>query len=168
MRSLIKPDRQQWFAARLKELKSWPLRSREEYMEAASRIQPRWLPLQKRWSWPKGELEIQRDLLLPSAPRDGIDLIKLRGALAQLDNRAGDRLIEMLVESGLLRDMTAPLDTGLPQPQEISLGVLRRIRKADAKLRRDLAGNSDGDIATARLPEVPRANLESHLGRISK
>src|SRR6476659_7469292 len=54
MGSLIKPDRQQWFAARLKELKSWPLRSREEYMEAASRIQPRWLPLQKRWSWPKG------------------------------------------------------------------------------------------------------------------
>jgi hypothetical protein len=138
----------------------------EEYLEAASRIAPRRL-MHGRWAWPKGELEIQRDLLL-SAPPHGIDQIKLRGTLAQLDDRAGDRLIEMMLDSGLLEGFTVPLDNGLPQPDEVSLRALRRIRKADAKLRRDLAGNSDGDIATARLPEVPRANLQSHFGSLGE
>src|SRR5262245_29015776 len=110
MRSLIKPGRERWFAARLKELRSWPNRSAEEILEAASRIQPRRL-MHGQWAWPKSELSIQRDLLL-SAPVHGIDQIKLRGALAQVDNRAGDRLIQMLVESGLLEDMKARLDSG--------------------------------------------------------
>ena len=66
MRGLIKPDREQWFAARLKALRSWPHRTSEEIMEAASRIQPGRL-MHGRWAWPKRELEIQRDLQL-SAP----------------------------------------------------------------------------------------------------
>jgi hypothetical protein len=159
MISLVKPDRERWFAARLKELRSWPERSSEEIMEAATRIRPRRL-LHGRWAWPKRELAIQQDLQ-SSAPERGIDLIKLRGVLSQMDNRAGDQLIKMLVESGLLQESTMPLDNGLPQPTELSTGVLRRIRKASAKLKRDLAGDSDGDIALCRPTEVPRANLQS-------
>ena len=48
------------------------------------------------------EPEIQRDVLRSAAAC--LDQIKLRGALAQFDNRAGDPLIAMLVESGLLED----------------------------------------------------------------
>ena len=62
----------------------------------------------------EGEQEIQRDLL-HSAPPHGIDYIKRRGALAQPDNRAGDRLIEMLVESGLLVIATTPLENELSE-----------------------------------------------------
>jgi len=33
---LIKKDRQEWFAARVRELKRWPLRTREESITATS------------------------------------------------------------------------------------------------------------------------------------
>ncbi|MBR0880979.1 hypothetical protein JQ608_28175 [Bradyrhizobium liaoningense] len=159
---IIKSDREQWFAARLRALKSWPERTADEIVDAASHINPTRL-MDGRWAWPKGELAIQRDLLR-SAPEDGINIKGLRSVLGDLDNRQADRFIEILLESGILEDFTVPLDNGLPQPQEVGLQALRRIRKADARLRRDLAGTSDGTIATARLPSVPRANLQSPPG----
>ena len=59
-----------------------------------------------RQPWPKRELEIQRELLR-SAPENGIDLDRLREALATMDDRAADRLIEMIAESGSPRSTTA-------------------------------------------------------------
>jgi hypothetical protein len=164
-RSLIKPDRQEWFAARVRELQSWPEVDKDQVLEAAARIQPRRL-MDGKWVWPKRELEIQLDLLR-SAPENRIDLDGLRAAVATMDNRAADRLIAIIAESGFLHDTTVPLECGLPQPQEVGLQALRRIRKADAKLRRDLAGDPDGDLA-ARRQEVPRANLKSHSGRLEE
>ena len=77
-RSLIKPDRQQWFAARVRELKSWPVVDKEQVLETAALISRRPKRLMDgRWAWPKRELEIQRELLR-SAPENGIDLDRLR------------------------------------------------------------------------------------------
>ena len=163
-RDLIKPDRRQWFAARVRELQSWPEVDKEQVLEAAARIQPRRL-MDGRWAWPKRELEIQRDLLR-SAPENGIDLDGLREALAMMDDRAADRLIEMIAESGFLKDITAPLDSGLPQPKEIGLPMLRRIKRLHSKLLGSIAGDPDGDLAAARGAEVPRANPQSPAGRL--
>ena len=163
-RSLIKPDRQQWFTARVRELKSWPVVDKEQVLEAAAQIQPKRL-MGARWAWPKRELEMQRDLLR-SAPENGIDLDRLREALATMDDRAADRLIEMIAESGFLKDITAPLDSGLPQPQEIGLSMLRRIKRLHSKLLAGIAGDPDGDLAAARGAEVPRANPQSPAGRL--
>ena len=163
-RSLIKPDRQQWFTARVRELKSWPVVDKEQVLEAAAQIQPKRL-MGGRWAWPKRELEIQRDLLR-SAPENGIDLDRLREALATMDDRAADRLIEMIAESGFLKDITAPLDSGLPQPKEIGLPMLRRIKRLHSKLLAGIAGDPDGDLAAARGAEVPRANPQSPAGRL--
>ena len=162
-RSLIKPDRQQWFTARVRELKSWPVVDKEQVLEAAAQIQPKRL-MGGRWAWPKRELEIQRDLLR-SAPENRIDLDRLREALATMDDRAADRLIEMIAESGFLKDITAPLDSGLPQPKEIGLPMLRRIKRLHSKLLGSIAGDPDGDLAAARGCEVPRANPQSPAGR---
>jgi hypothetical protein len=163
-RDLIKPDRRQWFAARVRELQSWPEVDKEQVLEAAARIQPRRL-MDGRWAWPKREREIQRDLLR-SAPENGIDLDGLRAALAMMDDRAADRLIEMIAESGFLQDITVPLDNGMPQPQEIGLPMLRRIKRLHSKLLGSIAGDPDGDLAAARRCEVPRANLQSSAGRL--
>ena len=165
-RSLIKPDRQQWFAARVRELKSWPVVDKEQVLETAALIsrRPKWL-MDGRWAWPKRELEIQRELLR-SAPENGIDLDRLRDALATMDDRAADRLIEMIAESGFLKDITAPLDSGLPQPKEIGLPMLRRIKRLHSKLLAGIAGDPDGDLAAARGAEVPRANPQSPAGRL--
>ena len=163
-RSLIKPDRQQWFTARVRELKSWPVVDKEQVLEAAAQIQPKRL-MGARWAWPKRELEMQRDLLR-SAPENGIDLDRLREALATMDDRAADRLIEMIAESGFLKDITAPLDSGLPQPKEIGLPMLRRIKRLHSKLLAGIAGDPDGDLAAARGAEVPRANPQSPAGRL--
>ena len=118
-----------------------------------------------RWAWPKRELEIQRELLR-SAPENGIDLDRLREALATMDDRAADRLIEMIAESGFLKDITAPLDNGLPEPKEIGLPMLRRIKRLHGKLLGRIAGDPDGDLAAARRCEVPRANVQSSSGRL--
>ena len=165
-RSLIKPDRQQWFTARVRELKSWPVVDKEQVLEAAAQIQPKRL-MGGRWAWPTRELEIQRDLLR-SAPENGIDLDGLREALAMMDDRAAGRLIEMIAESGFLKDTTVPLDNGLPQPQEIGLPMLRRIKRRHSKLLGGIAGDPDGDLAAARRRgcEVPRANPQSPSGRL--
>jgi hypothetical protein len=162
-RDLIKPDRRQWFAARVHQLQSWPEVDKEKMLEAAARIQPKRL-MGGSWAWPKRELEIQRDLLR-SAPENGIDLDGLRASLAMMDDRAGDRLIEMIAESGFLKDTTAPLDSGLPQPQEIGLPLLRRIKRLHSKLLGKIAGDPDGDLVRRRC-EVPRANLQSSSGRL--
>ena len=165
-RSLIKPDRQQWFAARVRELKSWPVVDKEQVLETAALISRRPKRLMDgRWAWPKRELEIQRELLR-SAPENGIDLDRLREALATMDDRAADRLIEMIAESGFLKDITAPLDSGLPQPKEIELPMLRRIKRLHSKLLAGIAGDPDGDLAAARGAEVPRANPQSPAGRL--
>ena len=162
-RDLIKPDRRQWFAARVRELQSRPEVDKEQVLEAAARIQPKRL-MGGRWAWPKRELEIQRDLLR-SAPENGIDLDGLREALAMMDDRAAGRLIEMIAESGFLKDITVPLDSGLPQPQEIGLSMLRRIKRLHGKLLGNIAGDPDGDLIGRRC-EVPRANLQSPSGRL--
>jgi hypothetical protein len=162
-RDLIKPDRRNWFAARVRELKSWPEVDKEQMLEAAARIQPRRL-MGGNWAWPKRELEIQRDLLR-SAPENGIDLDGLRASLDMMDDRAGDRLIEMIAESGFLKDITVPLDSGLPQPKEIGLPLLRRIKRLHGKLLGKIAGDPDGDLIGRRC-EVPRANLQSPSGRL--
>jgi len=165
-RSLIKPDRQQWLAARVRELKSWPVVDKEQVLETAALISRRPKRLMDgRWAWPKRELEIQRELLR-SAPENGIDLDRLREALATMDDRAADRLIEMIAESGFLKDITAPLDSGLPQPKEIGLPMLRRIKRLHSKLLAGIAGDPDGDLAAARGAEVPRANPQSPAGRL--
>jgi hypothetical protein len=44
LRRVVKNDRQEWFAARVRALKSWPVRTKEQIMEDASRINPRRLP----------------------------------------------------------------------------------------------------------------------------
>ena len=174
-RSLIKPDRRQWFAARLRELRSWPEVDKEAALEAASHVltttDENGAPIHRkplmdgRQPWPKRELEIQRELLR-SAPENGIDLDRLREALATMDDRAADRLIEMIAESGFLKDITAPLDSGLPQPKEIGLPMLRRIKRLHSKLLAGIAGDPDGDLAAARGAEVPRANPQSPAGRL--
>jgi hypothetical protein len=165
-RSLIKPERQQWFAARVRELRSWPEIDKEKVLETAALISRRPKRLMDgRWAWPKRELEIQRDLLR-SAPENGIDLDRLREALATMDDRAAGRLIEMIAESEFLKDITAPLDSGLPQPKEIGLPMLRRIKRLHSKLLGSIADDPDGDLAAARRCEVPRANLQSPSDRL--
>jgi len=165
-RSLIKPDRQQWFAARVRELKSWPVVDKEQVLETAALISRRPKRLMDgRWAWPKRELEIQRELLR-SAPENGIDLDRLRDALATMDDRAADRLIEMIAESGFLKDITAPLDSGLPQPKEIGLPILRRIKRLHSNLLAGIARDPAVHLAAARRAEVPRANPQSPAGRL--
>ena len=159
-RSVVKKDREKWFAARLNELRSWPERTPDEIMTAASKINPQRL-MDGRWAWPKREHKIQ-EMLLESAPEDGINKDKLRKILANIPPDAGAKLIALLVESGLLKDSTVPLDTGLPKPKELSIKTLRRIRKADKALRKGL-GEDAGEI---RHAEVPRANLVSNYEQV--
>ena len=83
-----------------------------------------------------------------------------------MDDRAAGRLIEMIAESEFLKDITAPLDSGLPQPKEIGLPMLRRIKRLHSKLLAGIAGDPDGDLAAARGAEVPRANPQSPAGRL--
>jgi hypothetical protein len=166
LRRVVKNDRQEWFAARVLALKSWPERTKEQILEDASRINPRRL-MNGRWAWPKRELEIQRELLR-SAPEHAIDIDALRIVLAELDERQGERLIEMLAESELLKDTTVPLDTGLPQPKELPLGFLRRTKRLHGKLMRLIKdGHYDNDLREVDHSEVlhvPIANLKSSAG----
>ncbi len=164
LRRLVRNDREEWFAARVRALKDWPERTSEQIIDGASRINPRRL-MDGRWAWPKREREIQQELLR-SAPEDGIDIGALRDLLSKLDNRQGDRLNELLAESEFLKDTTVPLDNGLPQPKEIGTPLLRRIRGVHNYLVAAVAGDSDGALAAARRPEVPRANLGSSIGRV--
>jgi hypothetical protein len=163
---LIRRDRQQWFAARVRELRSWPEVDKEKALEAASRIQPRRL-MDGRWAWPKRELEIQRELLA-SAPHDRIDVVALREVLAGLDDRQADRLIEMLAERVDLEAIPTLVEGGLPAPKEIGTPLLRRLKRLHNKLLDALAGDPAGDLAKARRLEVPRANLKSHSGWLSE
>lgn len=148
LRRIIKNDHQEWFAARVRELKSWPLRTKEQILDDASRINPRRL-MDGRWAWPKRELEIQRELL-KSAPEEGIDVDELRKALAEMPTGAGAEPVNLIADSELLWDTTVPLDTGLPQPKEIGTPLLRRIKR----LQRWLGWRDP----------VPRANLKSPMG----
>ena len=157
---IIRNDRREWFAARVRALKSWPERTKEQIMADASRINP--TPLMNgRWAWPKSQLAIERDLV---PPEDGIDADALRAVLAKLDNRQGDRLIELLAEDEFLKEATVPLEYGQPQPKEIGTRLLRRIKRLHKKLMEDIAGDPDGDLAAARRLEIPRANLTSVSG----
>jgi hypothetical protein len=147
LRRIIRNDRQEWFAARVRELKNWPERTKEEIMDNASRINPKRL-MDGKWAWPSRELDIQRKLLR-DAPKNSIDIGELRNVLAELDNRQGDRLIEILVESEFLKDTTVPLETGLPQPKEIGEPLLRRIGRLHHRF-----------MPNMRL-DIPRANIRS-------
>ncbi len=165
---LIKKDRQEWFAARVRALKSWPVRTRQQHLEAASRINPRRL-MDGRWAWPKGELEIQRDLLR-SAPENGIDIDALRRELAKMSPDAGEKLIKMLVESELLKDTTVRLDK-LPEPKELPVGLLRRIKRQHGKLLQLIKdGHYDNDLREvdhSEVAHVPIANLKSNAGTLA-
>jgi hypothetical protein len=183
LRGLIKRDREEWFAARVRALKSWPARTKEQIMDDATRINPgptpdrrikirnqwRFVPGAGRWTWPKRELEIQRELLR-SAPEDGIDINELRKVLAELPPGAGESLIKLIAESELLKDTTVPLDQvnldgkHLPQPKEIGTPLLRRIKRLHNKLVANIADDPDGDLARRRGCEVPRANPGSSAG----
>jgi hypothetical protein len=123
-----------------------------------------------RWAWPKRELEIQLELLA-SAPHDHIDLVALRETLAGLDNRQGDRLIDMLSERVDLEAiptlLESPSERGMPAPKEIGTRLLRRIKRLHNKLLDAIAGDPDGDIVAGGRLEVPRANPQSHSGRFT-
>lgn len=169
LRRIIRNDREEWFAARVRALKSWPLRTREQNIEASARINPRRL-MDGRWAWPKGELEIQRDLLR-SAPENQIDIDELRKVLAGLNDDAGEKLIKLLAESEFLKDTTVPLDNGLPEPKELPVGLLRRIKRLDGKLKRLIKdGHYDNDLREidySEVPHVPIANLKSSAGTVA-
>lgn len=156
LRRIVRNDRQEWFAARVRALKSWPERTKEQILEDASRINPRRL-MNGRWAWPS-LLAIERERI---PPENSIDTDALRDVLAGLDNRQGDRLIELLAESEFLKDTTVPLEGGLPQPKEIGTPLLRRIKRLHNTLVKNLAGDPDGAV---RKLEVPRATLQSPSG----
>lgn len=156
---LIVRRRQQWFADRVRELKSLPHRTREEILTAASRIRPRrlmprWVGgrWQDRWEWPKGEFEMHEALHGPP-PHDIVDTSKLRHLLTQMDSRQGERLIALMLESGL------DVFPGDPRYRDMvrNAKTLLRIRRADALLRAGLGRDPDGDIATAMRPGLPLA-----------
>lgn len=88
VRRITSNKREEWFAARVKELRSWPKRTPEQIMEAGSRINPRRL-MDGRWSWPKSEVAIQQDRV---PPENSIDIDKLRQLLETMDNRTGEKL----------------------------------------------------------------------------
>jgi hypothetical protein len=159
LRRIVKNDRQRWFAARVRALNSWPTRSKDEIMESASRINPRRL-MDGKWSWPKSVLAIEREQV---PPKDSIDIDALRDVLDELDNRQGDRLIEMIAESVSLEAVPVRLESGIA-PREIGTPLLRRIKRRHNMLLRDLDGDPDGDLVRARRLEVPRANPRSSPG----
>ena len=53
------------------------------------------------------------------------------------------------------------LEGGISAPKEIGTPLLRRIRRLHNMLIRNLAGDPDGDLATIRRLEIPRANPRS-------
>jgi hypothetical protein len=57
LRRIIRNDRQEWFAARVRELKNWPERTKDQIMDDACTIRPKRL-MDGRWSWPSRELDI--------------------------------------------------------------------------------------------------------------
>jgi hypothetical protein len=124
-----------------------------------------------KWAWPSSELDIQRRLL-KSAPEDGIDPILMRKTLEMLVKAgredAAARLVELVAESGFLKDKTEPLDSGLPEPRELPAGLLRRIKRLDARLRQMVKdGHYDDDLREVDYSEplrVPVANLKSPAG----
>jgi hypothetical protein len=124
---IVSKDRERWFAARVHALKSWPEMTPQQIIDAASNISPRRL-MDGKWAWPSRELDIQRKLL-KSAPEDAIDIDALRYLLEQMDDYTAERLIELLAESRFLEFKTEPLDNGLPEPKEIPLGLLRRLKR---------------------------------------
>jgi hypothetical protein len=184
LRRLIRKDREDWFAARIQALRSWPDRTREQILDDASRVNPtrapdsrvkigdrwRFVPGAGKWAWPKSELAIQRELLR-SAPEDGIDIDALRKALDELSTGAGAELVELIADSELLLDTTVPLDTGLPQPKELPLGLLRRIKRLHGKLMQLIKdGHYDNDLREVDHSEVlhvPIANLKSSAGTVA-
>ena len=74
-----------------------------------------------KWSWPKSQLAIEREQV---PPHDRIDVDALREVLAGLDERQGDRLIELIAESVVLEDAPILLESGLPAPKEIGTRLL--------------------------------------------
>ena len=159
--------RQAWFAARVKALKSWPEFDKEtlDY----SWIQPR-RGMDGKWYWPKSQLTIEREAL-ETAPHDSIDLVALRETLAGLDNRQGDRLIDMLAERVDLEAvptlLESPSEHGMPAPKEIGTPFLRRLKRLHNRLLEAIARDPDGDIVASRQLEVPRANPQSHSGSVA-
>ncbi len=67
---------EQHYARAVAVLRNWPERTRQQNIEAASRINPRRL-MGNRWSWPKSAAAMMREYA-DRAPEDSIDTEKLR------------------------------------------------------------------------------------------
>lgn len=172
-RGAISQKREKWFADRVAALKAWPPYDSDEVLASASKVRPLRL-MDGKWAWPSSELDIQRRLL-KSAPEDAIDPVRMRATLEKLVRAgredAAARLVELVAESGFLKDKTAPLDNGLPEPKELPAGLLRRIKRLDARLKEMIKdGHYDNDLRETdygEVPYVPVANLKSHAGRVA-
>jgi hypothetical protein len=171
VRGTISPKRERWFAERVAALRSWPKYDPGEMLDSASKVRPVRL-MDGKWAWPSSELEIQRRLL-KSAPEDAIDPALMRATLEMLIKAgredAAAKLVELVAESGFLKDKTEPLDNGLPEPKELPAGLLRRIKRLDARLKEMIKdGHYDNDLREIDYSEilhVPMANQQSPAGR---
>jgi hypothetical protein len=144
---VFRKARQEHFAKAVRALKAWPLRSKEQILDDASRINP--LPLMDgRWLWPNSVLMFMREYA-DRAPEDGIDTDKLRKVLAGMDDRTRERFMELVIESLPEAAEETMLESG-PAPREIGIQTLRRLRR----MQRWLGWNDS----------VPRANPTSPMG----
>jgi hypothetical protein len=87
LRRVTRNKREEWFAARIAALKSWPERTPEQILDSASRIDPRRL-IHGRWSWPKSQLAVEWELV-PLPEGLAVDTKALRAELEGMDTRTG-------------------------------------------------------------------------------
>jgi len=149
-------EREQWFAARVRSLASWPKRTTEEILEAGSRVNPARL-MDGRWAWPASELAIQRKLAA-TAPEPTINVPALRRVLSGLDERQGERFLEMLVQQ-------MPVPEGNPSGWDTR--TLKKIRKAHARMTASLASDRDTwarEIDLTEGAQIPNPHPPSPMG----
>jgi hypothetical protein len=89
--------RQEHFAKAVKALKAQPLRTKEQILEDASRINPVRMT-NGRYSWPKATLTMMREYA-DRAPVNGVDSDKLREALASMGDGPREEFMKLVIES---------------------------------------------------------------------
>ena len=102
------PRREEYFRRGPEALTKWPERSREENLEASSRVQPRRL-LNGRHAWPGIQAALQE--YADNAPPDyEVDYEALREVLGQLPPTARKKFLKMLREAmeGLIKLERSP------------------------------------------------------------
>jgi len=113
--------REEYFGRKMASLREWaaknPEKPRGEILEEASRINPYFLKLSRRWVWPKDLDASLREHAKQAPPEHGIDEQALRGALALLQDPPTQERFKGLVVEELERLPDFERDLGVSRRQ---------------------------------------------------